>query len=153
MSYFIYINFFSLIIIIKLFLGIVYSEEIVLNAIIYSYYDTEDSYYRLLSNEFNEYSRKKGLGIYVNLEVLTPKISTTEFENYGTTINSLLLRKSPKYDIYFYYSAYSEKYGSHFLNLKDYLPEEYIKRFDENILKETCYSNDNELIGVVIYNL
>jgi len=126
----------------------VYSEEIVLNVMFYSYYNIEDGYYRLLSNGFNEYSKEKGLNIYVNLEVLTPENSPLDFGNYGTTIDAFLLKKSPKYDIYFYYSAYSKKYGNHFLNLKDYLPEEYIKGFDERILNEAC-SYNNELVGVV----
>jgi len=130
---------------------IVYSEEIILNVIIYSFFDSDDRYYRLLSNDFNEYCREKGMDIYVQLEVLTPKISTTEFENYGTTIEALLSKKkNPKFDIYFYYSAYSEKFGNHFLNLKDYIPEEYIKGFDERILKETC-SYNNELVGLPIH--
>jgi len=53
--------------------------------------------------------------------------------------------------VYFYYSAYSKPYGDHFINLKNYLPEEEIKKFDESILKNTCYSKKDELVGMVMY--
>lgn len=53
--------------------------------------------------------------------------------------------------MYFYYSAYSKPYGDHFINLKNYLPEEEIKKFDESILKNTCYSKKDELVGMVMY--
>jgi len=117
----------------------------------YSFHDEENSYYRQLIAGFNQYARERGLGISVELTILTPETSTKVIENYGTTIDSLLLEKSKKYDIYFYYSAYSEKYGDHFVDFYEYLPEEYIKPFDERILKETCSSKDNRLVGMPIY--
>jgi len=66
-------------------------------------------------------------------------------------IDSLLVKKSTKYDLYFYYYNYSKKYGKHFLNLREYLPEEYIKVFDKKILKEACSSNDNKLVSLVFH--
>ena len=89
------------------------------------------------------------MDIYLDLTVITPETSTNERESYGTTIDSLLSRKSDKYDIYFYFSGYGQAYGNHFINLEDYLTEEYIKKFDEKILKEGCSSSDNELIALV----
>jgi len=100
---------------------------------------------------FNNHSINNGLDIQINLKILTPKTSTKVIENYGSTVGSLLSKKSKKYDIYYYYSAYSKKYGDHFLDLKKYLPEEYIENFDENLLKETCYKDDN-LVGLVMNN-
>jgi len=118
----------------------------------YAYDDSENSYQRQLINGFNEYSIEKGLNINIELNVLSPQVSTRVIENYGTTIDSLLKKNSHKYDIYFYYSAYSKKYSEHFLNLREYLPEEYIKVYDENLLLETCSSKDKKkLVGLVIY--
>jgi len=108
-------------------------------------------FYRPLINDFNEYAVKNNLDISVELEVLSTGTSTNVIENYGTTVESLLMRKSTKYDIYYYYSAYSQRYGKHFADLRKYLPEEYIKPFNEKILKEGCYSKDNKLIGLVMY--
>jgi len=67
-------------------------------------------------------------------------------------IDSLFKRKSPKYDIIYYYSAYTKKYGNHFLNVKDYLPEDYIKVFDKRLLKETFSSYDETLVSLVMHN-
>ena len=56
------------------------------------------------------------------VKVLTPNIASTVIENYGTTIESVLVKHKTNYDIIFYYSAYSKKYGEHFVDLKKYLP-------------------------------
>jgi len=42
------------------YIGLIYSKHITFNLIIYSFYDADDSYYKLLVNEFNnEYTKKK----------------------------------------------------------------------------------------------
>jgi len=133
------------------FLGLVYSKETVLNIIIYSFYDYDSVYYRGIESGFNEYSKQNGLNIRIQLKVLTPENSTSEFENYGAMLDSYFSKKSNKYDIYFYYSAYSKKYANHFLNLRNYMPEKFFEGYDERILKETCSSEDGELIALVIY--
>jgi len=131
---------------------IIYSKEIDIKVIIYSFYDTPESYYRLITNGFNEYSKENGLGINVELTVLTPEISSAVIESYGDTIDSLLERKSTKYDIYFYYSAYSKKYADNFINLRDYIPKEIYKGIDERLLEETCSSKDKKkLVGLPVY--
>jgi len=86
------------------------------------------------------------------MTVLSPQISTADLDDYGTTIDSLLLKKNQKYDMFFYFSTYSKKYASHLVNLRDYLSEEYINVFDENVLKNGCSSYDDELIALVIYS-
>jgi len=148
----IYRKLFIIFILLFLKICVIYSEKITLNLIIFSYYDDENSYYRLLVKGFNKYTKEKGLDIDVDLTVLTPEISTIVIENYGTTVESTLLKKQAKYDIIFYYSAYSKRYSNHFLNLKEYLPEEYIKVYDERLLNETCSSSDKKkLVGLPIY--
>jgi len=148
----IYRNLFILYIVLYIKIGIIYSRHIDLNFIYYSFYDDENQFYRLLVKEFNnEYTVKNGLDISVEIEVLSPDISTNVIENYGSTIESYLTKKSTRYDIYYYYSAYSQKYGKHLEDLRKYLPEEYIKPFNEKILKEACYSKDNVLVGMVTY--
>ena len=80
------------------YIGLIYSKHITFNLIIYSFYDADDSYYKLLVNEFNnEYTKKKkDLDISVQLTVLTPDDSSVIIENYGTMIESLFVKKSIK---------------------------------------------------------
>ena len=85
------------------------------------------------------------------MRVLNPKTATADLESYGTTIDSLLLKKKQKYDVYFFFSTYTKKYASSLLNLEDYLPEESINAFDETVLKEGCSSNDGKLVALVMY--
>jgi len=87
----------------------------------------------------------------VDLIVLTPGNSTSNIENYGTTIESLLVKKSEKYDIYFFYASYPKKYGEHFIDLREYLPKESIEIFDKSILLNQCSSYNNKLVGLVMY--
>ncbi len=88
------------------------------------------------------------------MQVLSPDNASADLENYSTTIDSLLLKGSKKYDLYFYFSTYTKKYANHLLNLEEYLPEEYsTKVFDETILREGCSSSDNKLVALVIYCL
>jgi len=126
------------------------TQNITINAILFSYYDDPNSYYKLFTREFNEYSKKNDLGITVELEILTPETSSSVVENYGTTIDSLLVKKKQKYEIYFYYSAYSKKYGDYLIDLREYLPEEYIKPYDADLLKSTSYSKDGRLVGLPV---
>jgi len=82
-----------LIIYILLFIKIciIYSQNATtIHAIIYSFNDDENSYHRQLINAFNEYSLKNNLNITAQLEALTPQVSTTEIQDYGNTIDSLL---------------------------------------------------------------
>jgi len=85
------------------------------------------------------------------LRVLNPKTATADLESYGTTIDSLLMKKKQKYDVYFFFSTYTKKYASSLLNLEDYLPEESINAYDKAILKEGCSSNDGKLVALVMY--
>jgi len=106
----------------------------------------------LIVNEFNNvYAVEKGLNIRVELEILTPETSSTVIENYGTTIESFLKKRSKRNDIYFYYSAYSRKYGEHFIDLRKYLSEEDLQGYDEDIFREACTSTDGKLVGLPIY--
>jgi len=147
----IYGNLFIIYILLFIKICIIYSQNITIKAVIQASRDIEDAYYHLLVNGFNEYSKENGLGIDLKLKVITRGFTGAGIKNYGTTIDSILLTNPTKYDIYFYYSTYSQIYGEHFINLEDYLPEEYSNVFDEKILKEACSSSDNKLIGLPVY--
>lgn len=63
-------------------------------------------------------------------------------------IDYLLTKGSGKYELIFYDNIYSLRFGEHFLNLRDYLTEEYINMYDERITSQTCVYND-KLVGLV----
>jgi len=147
----IYKNLFIISVLLFINIWIVNSKNCTIYAITFTYYEDGNSYHRPLIEGFNEYSKEKGLGINMELVVLTPLNSTSDIENYGTTIESLLVKKSEKYDIYFFYAAYSKKYYNHFIDLRNYLPKESIEAFDEDIIKHQCTSYNNKLVGLPIH--
>jgi len=129
----------------------IYSKNITISAIIFSFYDLPTSYYNVITKAYNEYSKENNIGITVDLTVIDPNKATADLENYGTTIDSLLMRKKQKYDVYFFFSTYTKKYDSSLLNLEDYLPKESIEVFDKKILKEGCSSSDNKIVALPVF--
>jgi len=116
------------------------------------YDDKNSSFHRKMVNEFNNnYSIVKNLNIEVDFLTLTPLTSSAIIGDYGSTIEQLLKKHSSNFDVLYYYSAYSKLYGEHFINLEEYLPEEYINQYDKRLLKEICSSKDNRIVGLVKY--
>ncbi|ORX41837.1 periplasmic binding protein-like II [Piromyces finnis] len=64
-------------------------------------------------------------------------------------IETLLRKKSTKYDLYFYDDIYSNRFGPYFIDLNDYLSEEHINSFNKNILSQLCYY-ENKLVGLPV---
>ena len=69
--------------------------------------------------------------------------------DYELAIESLLLKKSKKYDLLYFDNTYTTTLGRYFLNLEDYIPIEHINNYKDGIALQTCYY-DNHLIGLVI---
>ncbi|ORY31687.1 hypothetical protein LY90DRAFT_76374 [Neocallimastix californiae] len=59
-----------------------------------------------------------------------------------------LLKKSSKYDLYFYDNAYTQTYGPYLLDLKQYLPKEHIDIYNSELLSQSC-EYENKLVGLV----
>eukprot|EP00833_Pecoramyces_ruminatium_P003044 jgi/Orpsp1_1/1177076/evm.model.c7180000060115.1 len=95
-------------------------------------------------DDFNEYSNRNNLNITVTLN--TYRI-TGDFDSFGLTLESLFLKRSNKYDIYYYDSVYTQKYGAYLLDLKKYLPKEHIEMYDSKLLSESCTYGE-KLIGL-----
>ncbi|OUM68823.1 hypothetical protein PIROE2DRAFT_3341 [Piromyces sp. E2] len=123
-------------------------QKIVLNAVALSLNENNHIYSSLIS-EFNKYSDINNLGVKVKLNVFTLRNSTSIADNFETMIETLLIRKSTKYDLYFYDQIYSNKLGQFFIDLNKYLDVNHIKMFDQNIIEQTCYYKDR-LVGIVI---
>ncbi|OUM70612.1 hypothetical protein PIROE2DRAFT_1138 [Piromyces sp. E2] len=107
--------------------------------------------YSPIINAFNVYSKNNNFDINFHITILSPKNSTSERSHFEDMIESLLLKQSTKYDIYFYYGLYNKNLGVHFVDLNNYLSKEHIELYDSNILSKLCYNN-NRLVGLVMIN-
>jgi len=93
---------------------------------------------------------KNNLNTFVKLDTDTPQLSTTIINNYGSNIISTLENKNDKIDVFYYYSAYTKVLGEHFIDLRNVLSEE-LGRYDEEIIKNACTSNDGKIVGLPLY--
>jgi len=128
------------------------TKSITLNSIAFTYYEQSQIFTPII-NDFNRYSSENHLNITINLNLFTPANSTIDINDYGTMIDTLLKKRPPKYDLYFYDNAYSQKYGLYLLNLEKKLPEEHIKMYNASYVNQTCsYIGENEykIVGLVI---
>ncbi|ORX79942.1 periplasmic binding protein-like II [Anaeromyces robustus] len=89
------------------------------------------------------------INIRINLNLLSASNTTFSTFGFSSMIESLLKKKSPKYDIYFYDSSFISKYGPYLIDLQEWLPEEHINIYDQNIINQTCIYND-KLVGLPI---
>ena len=119
----------------------------VLNALAFSVVE-EIQIYSYLINYFNDYSIKNNLNITLNLNLLTPKNSTVNRDEFFSLIDSFLQKKSNKYDIYFYDNIYTPKFEPYFLYLNKLLPKEHINLY-KSIENYESYSYNNKLVGLV----
>jgi len=85
------------------------------------------------------------------MEILTSENSTSDVSNYGFAVESLLAKKSKKYDIYFFLSGNTKSSGQHFVNLEEWLSKEYIDMFDSGLLSGSCIYNGHVVGFVIIY--
>jgi len=102
----------------------------------------------MLTDDFNEYAKKKKMDITVEKIIFTPSNSTVYTDGGKITIQSLLQSQSQKYDIYFY--NFSNYFGvkDHLLDLGEYILPPLIRFYDSDIFRKTCFA-DNKLIGFV----
>jgi len=98
-----------------------------------------------LINMFNIYATENNIDITIRLTVMSPENTAND---YATAMELLLNKKSLKYDLYFYDSVYSAKFGKHFTNLYEYLPREHINMYNSNIISNSCIYNSH-LIGLI----
>ncbi len=102
-----------------------------------------------LVSEFNEYSEKNNLDITLSLIFNGNENSIV---NYNDLLKDILLKRSPKFDLFFYDPKYSAKFAEHLKDLYEYLPRDVVNNFDSDILSNTCVYN-NQLIGLVNYSI
>jgi len=102
-----------------------------------------------LEQEFNAYTKSKNLDVTVNVELLIFDKPTDSYTNFKSLIVSLFKKSNNTYDIFYYDSLYSFIFGPYLLNLKDYLPKEFIGMYDPKIINETC-TNQDSIVGLPV---
>jgi len=96
-----------------------------------------------LTNDFNEYSKKNGLDITLELILFTSENATVSNDGGKVTIQSLLQGRSSKYDIYFFHYSNAYEFSEHLMDLNGYISKETIELYDtDDIFKESCIIND-----------
>eukprot|EP00833_Pecoramyces_ruminatium_P007996 jgi/Orpsp1_1/1182028/evm.model.c7180000079572.2 len=121
-----------------------FSEETIeLSACAYSIESTGDTF-KLYVNGFNNYAKKNNIDVKVNLNLISNTNFTYSIDNYNEMVESLLKKKSNKYDIYFYDYSYSFKYCPYLLDLQNGIPKSHIDMYDKHILDLSCYCSGNK---------
>ncbi|OUM60151.1 hypothetical protein PIROE2DRAFT_14142 [Piromyces sp. E2] len=106
-----------------------------------------DNILSLIQNEFNHHSEKNNLKIKFEINSLSSDNSTISTTDYESSIETLLERKTPKYDLYFYDNIYTTKFGPYLLNLNDEIQKEIIDLYKPGIASQICVYN-NEWVGL-----
>jgi len=68
--------------------------------------------------------------------------------NYSNLVDSLLKKKTIKYDLFFYYGSFNNVYGPNLVDLKTLLSEEHLNMYDSGVIRNSC-TYENKIIGMV----
>jgi len=90
--------------------------------------------------EFNEYGASKN--ITLEFTFLTEVNSSYDVNDYGAMINSLLYKRSTKYDIFIYFDIFNEVYAPHFIDLKKHLDDHFISTFLPELIERATFNNE-----------
>ena len=133
-----------------------------INVLTFIYAQSEGDGEYNFGQEFEKYAEEHNLNITIKAESTTfanPSDSLTHFISIVETSlkknndkNFINDKKNKKFDIYIYDNKYTNIYGPYLLNLKDYLPKEYIKMYDSKIVSELCTYKD-KVVGLVILGI
>jgi len=101
----------------------------------------------VLEKEFSEYAAKNDLDININFEIIKYEKPSDSFIYFKSFVESSLKKKNNNYDIYFFDSNYIELLEPYLLNLRNELPEEYLRMFNSKVISELSALN-NKLVGL-----
>ena len=107
-------------------------------------------------NNFNEYSKEQDLDIHLEMILFSDHNVTYKLDNYGETIESLLLKKSMKYDIFCFDPLYNNIYDPHLEDIKNLLKkydmENHLNLYNKGEALKTCKVNDKWVALVNIFS-
>lgn len=103
-------------------------------------------------DDFNRYSEKQELDIHLDMVLFSDLNTTYALDEYGSTIESLLLKKSDKYDIFCYDPVYNYKYKPNVFEIKKifekYNMGDHLNLYNKGDAVKTC-TLDGDWIGLV----
>jgi len=117
----------------------------------YSFFSNENIFQSIKQN-FNDYAIKNNLNITLNINLFSSKNSTQNINNFHSSIETLIDKKSDKYDLFTFDPIYIRNLYPYFIDLKEWLPSEYIDWFSLNNIDKIC-TYENKWIGLVSINL
>jgi len=85
---------------------------------------------------FNQYTMENNIDITADINLMTINSVANSLANSYLMIESLLKKKTNKYDIYFYDVSYGKQYSPYLLDLREVLPEEQKNYLNKIILKK-----------------
>jgi len=94
--------------------------------------------FKYVTKKFNEYSIEHALNITLNTHIFTSNNTTSLIENYGSSLEYLMNKKSDKYDIYMFDNIYLNQYGDDLMNLQERIPNNILNNFNNSITKSLC---------------
>jgi len=110
-----------------------------------------DDMFRVLIDQFNQYSKEYNLDIELDMMLFSVANTTiTSTSEYGSTVDTLLSKKSIKYDVYCYDPVYIKKYAPNLEDLKPRLSKEHMELYNVgDAPKVSVY--DNKWVGLPLF--
>ncbi|KAG4090277.1 hypothetical protein H8356DRAFT_1279713 [Neocallimastix lanati (nom. inval.)] len=133
----------------QLLLIIYLYTRITINMISYSFFSNENIFQSIKQN-FNDYAIKNNLNITLNINLFSSKNSTQNINNFHSSIETLIDKKSDKYDLFTFDPIYIRNLYPYFIDLKEWLPSEYIDWFSLNNIDKIC-TYENKWIGLPLF--
>jgi len=136
-------NFFIYIYLIKIEL----IKGITVNMMAYSYFSNND-FFQSIEDSFNNHSIENNLNVTLSINYFSMLNSTQNRQDLFSSIDYLLQRKSNKYDLYIFDSFFLKELYPHFIDLKEYLDNEYIDYYNNETIKYN-YIYNGKWVGLV----
>jgi len=127
------------------------TKAITINLIVQTYFSYAGLYPLMIDDFNNRYVKEKNLDINLKLILFTEENSTFGEDFYSSTVDSILNKKSNKYDVFIYDPLFTRRYSPYFIDLKEYLPEEHMRMYTTNPDAAKAGYYNNQWIGLPIY--
>jgi len=101
-------------------------------------------------NEFNDYAKENNIDIYLNEIYLSKKNTTINMLNLSSSLESLLLKGSTKYDLIMISPIYLYRFENSVEDLKKYISKDILDLYSNKNVKSIGTKN-NKIMGLVSY--
>ncbi|ORX34620.1 hypothetical protein BCR36DRAFT_43496 [Piromyces finnis] len=126
------------------------TKAITINIVVQSFFSYSELYQLIINDFNNRYVKENNLDIKLKLNLFTEQNSTIGKDFYSSTIDTLLNKKSHKYDVFIYDPLFTRRYAPYFIDLKKYLPKEIIDSYSSDETINSGYYKD-QCVGLPVY--